>query len=462
MGSALDGDQVRVAAVSPSAEQTEVVIIGGGAAGLAAARALHDAQVRVLVLEARNRMGGRIYTRRVRGLAVPVELGAEFVHGRVRETLELAAEAGLMLDELSGAWTSIEGGKLQTPGDDDWQIGAIMQRLQLDRTPDRSFSAFLDSLRSDPESAGTVAAAIPDALRYVQGFDAADPDRVGERWLALSEAASRRDEHDHQYRFPAGYDRLTDALAARLPATAIRLATVVRDVEWERGRVVIHARTVTITARAAIVTLPLGVLTARVDGTPGPVTFRPDLGPEVRDALDGMAMGSALRIVFRFKAPFWEKLSGEGGGRPRNDLWFLSIEDDTFAVWWTSYPMRSPVLTAWVGGPRAAELARFTSDELVERALRALGRATGVTRTRLRAMLVDAWYHDWTNDPFSRGAYSYGVVGGIDAPRVLGRPLEDTLFLAGESTDPDGRGGSVHAAIASGERAAKAVLATRE
>ena len=85
MGSALDGDQVRVAAVSPSAEQTEVVIIGGGAAGLAAARALHDAQVRVLVLEARNRMGGRIYTRRVRGLAVPVELGAEFVHGAREE-----------------------------------------------------------------------------------------------------------------------------------------------------------------------------------------------------------------------------------------------------------------------------------------------------------------------------------------------------------------------------------------
>jgi monoamine oxidase len=440
--------------------EAEVVIIGGGAAGLAAARALHDAQIRVLVLEARNRLGGRIYTRRVRGLAVPVELGAEFVHGRVRETLEVAAETGLMLSELSGGWYRIAGGKLHAPADDDWRVGAVMQRLDVDRTPDRSFAAFLDSLRSDPECAALVAQTIPDALRYVQGFDAADPDRVGERWLALSEAASRRDDHEHQYRFPDGYDRVADALAARLPATAIRLATVVRDVEWERGRVTVRARAATVSARAAIVTLPLGVLTAPVDGTPGPVAFRPDLGRDVREALDGMAMGSALRIVFRFTAAFWESLPLEGGDRPRNDACFLSIEEDDFAVWWTSYPMRARVLTAWVGGPRAAALASLTTAELVERALRALGRATGVTRTRLRAMLIEAWYHNWHSDPFSRGAYSYGVVGGIDAPRVLGRPLDDTLFFAGEATDPDGRGGTVHAAIASGERAAAAVLAT--
>jgi monoamine oxidase len=439
----------------------DVVIIGGGAAGLSAARALHDAHLRVLVLEARDRLGGRIYTQHVRGLAVPVELGAEFVHGRVRETLEIAAEAGLVLGELSGAWNHIAGGSVQSPGDEDWHVGTLLQRLDLDRTPDRPFSAFLAGLRSDPTIPADVVAAIPDALRYVEGFDAADPDRVGERWLALSEAASQRDDHGHQYRIPAGYDRITDALAARLPAAAIRLATVVREVEWEPGRVVVHANTITPAARAAIITLPLGVLTAPVDGTPGPVAFRPDLGSTVRGALDGIAMGSAVRIVLDFKTPFWEALPLDGGDRPPNDLCFFSTEDDVLAVWWTSFPMQGNVLTAWVGGPRAAALARYTRDELVEQALRALGRATGVTRTRLRSLLNGAWYHDWHSDPFARGAYSYGIVGGVDAPRVLGRPLEDTLYFAGEATDPDGRGGSVHAAIASGERAAAAVLATR-
>jgi monoamine oxidase len=75
-------------------------------------------------------------------------------------------------------------------------------------------------------------------------------------------------------------------------------------------------------------------------------------------------------------------------------------------------------------------------------------------------MHVGAWYHDWHNDPFARGSYSYGVTGGIDAPQVLGRPIGNTLFLAGEATDPHGRGGTVHAAIASGQRAAKSVLAS--
>ena len=434
-------------------------MIGGGAAGLAAARALHDAHLRVVVLEARPRLGGRIYTRHVPGLALPVELGAEFVHGRVRETLAVADEAGILLDEMSHVWWSVAGGKLHPPGDDDWAVGKVMSLLDPDRTPDRSFASFLETLRANPATSAAVVAAIPDALRYVQGFDAADPARVGERWLAVSEAAGRRDAQDHHFRIPAGYDQVPAALAARLPPDAIRLSTVVREIEWEPGRVAVFAGTATVTARAAIVTIPLGVLCARADGTPGPIAFRPDLGATVRSALGGVAMGAALRIVMQFETAFWDTLPVDGGGDPPSDLSFLSMGSDEFAVWWTSFPLRANVLTAWMGGPQAEALASLTSDELADRALRVLARACAIPRARLGGMLAGVWYHDWHNDPFSRGSYSYGVVGGIDAPRVIAQPIGKTLFLAGEATDPDGRGGAVHAAIASGQRAAAAVLA---
>jgi monoamine oxidase len=77
---------------------------------------------------------------------------------------------------------------------------------------------------------------------------------------------------------------------------------------------------------------------------------------------------------------------------------------------------------------------------------------------RLETLVTGTWYHNWQHDPFTRGAYSYGVVGGIDAPRVLMAPIGGTVFLAGEHTDPDGRSGTVHAAIMSGQRAARDVV----
>jgi monoamine oxidase len=456
MGPVVDRDQVSVGGSPPAS--ADVVVIGGGAAGLAAARALHDAHLRVIVLEARPRLGGRIDTRHVPGLALPVELGAEFVHGRVRETLAVADEAGILLSEMSHVWWSVAGGKLHPPGDDDWAVGKVMSLLDPDRKPDRTFASFLETLRANPATPPEVIAAIPDALRYVQGFDGADPARVGERWLALSEAAGRRDEQDHMYRIPAGYDQVPAALAARLPPDTIRLSTVVREIEWEPGRVAVFADTATVTARAAIVTIPLGVLCARADGTPGPIAFRPDLGATVRSALGGVAMGAALRIVMQFETAFWDALPVDGGGEPPSDLSFLSMGSDEFPVWWTSFPLRASVLTAWMGGPDAEALASLSSDELVDRALRVLGGACGIPRARLGGMLAGAWYHDWHNDPFSRGSYSYGVAAGIDAPRLIAQPIGKTLFLAGEATDPDGRGGAVHAAIASGQRAAAAVL----
>jgi monoamine oxidase len=95
---------------------------------------------------------------------------------------------------------------------------------------------------------------------------------------------------------------------------------------------------------------------------------------------------------------------------------------------------------------------------VTQRALRALGGALGMSPPRLRREVAQVWMHDWINDPFARGVYSYQGVGGTDAPRQLARPIDSTLFFAGEATDASGSTGTVHGAIASGARAATQVL----
>jgi monoamine oxidase len=116
------------------------------------------------------------------------------------------------------------------------------------------------------------------------------------------------------------------------------------------------------------------------------------------------------------------------------------------------------MLIAWCGGPRARELASLSEEETTDRAVAALGRQFRLPRREARRLVTATWHHNWVSDPYSRGAYSYMVVGGNEAPAKLARPLKRTIFFAGEASDPEGRTGTVHGAIATGRRAARQVL----
>jgi monoamine oxidase len=96
--------------------------------------------------------------------------------------------------------------------------------------------------------------------------------------------------------------------------------------------------------------------------------------------------------------------------------------------------------------------------EVEARAIAAAARLFGIQRRRLQSLVEQCWYHDWQNDPFSRGVYSYGLVGETDAAKRLARPVARTLFFAGEAADPQGRTGTVHGAMGTGYRAAAAVV----
>lgn len=442
----------------------DVLIIGAGAAGLAAASALSARGLSLAVLEARDRIGGRIFTIRPSGSLLPVELGAEFVHGCAPETFGLAQAAGLTLYERDGATWSSAGGHLSAIDDEshyDNGMGTILQALNNWQGEDQSFQSFIHERFSGKRWAE----ARRSASGYVEGFDAAESDQVSARWLAQSEAALASIDGERSFGLVDGYDRLLWWLRMGLhpERTALLLNTVVQTIQWSRGQVEVIARSAlgtaleAFTARAAIITLPLGVLAAPPDA-PGAVRFSPDL-PGKRAAIERLAMGHTVKVILQFREMFWEKDAQE---LPRMErLSFLFSDDEVMPTWWTTHPVLTPTLTGWAGGPRAAKLAHQSDAAIAGQALEALARVLRVRRGALEARL-EAWHlHNWSADPYACGAYSYVRVGGIDAPGQLAAPLEDTLFFAGEATNTDGFTGLVHGALVTGTRAANEIIAAR-
>jgi monoamine oxidase len=418
-----------------------VIVIGAGVAGLAAARVLSDAGAGVVIVEARDRIGGRVYTHHESAFEVPIELGAEFVHGIVRPTLAVADAAGLLLCEVTGRAWRADHGQLNPRDAFMKQIEHVLRRLDPDRTPDRSFAEFLDDVGS--------AVSEDDrrrARQYVEGFDAADPVRVGERWLAATERASANDRSNHQFRLVHGYDAVPRWLARGL---TIAHAWPVDRVEWRRGRVVARSGDRVVAGSAALCTVPLGVLAT------GGITFTPDLDDDHRASLLAHVTGAAVRVVFRFSEAFW---TSHPAFEPDAQLSFLHCASGPFSVWWTLQPLRARHLTAWTAGPPAEALTGLSASAVADRALGNLAKQLGIPRAAVDQGVLGYWTHDWSSDPYARGAYSYGTVGGIDAPCDLARPINATLFFAGEATDGTGRSGTVHAAIASGQRAAREIL----
>ena len=430
----------------------DVVIIGAGVSGIAAASELRKSGLSVLILEARDHVGGRAWTRHEPDLSAPIELGAEFIHGRVPETFELLREVGKAALDTSGAHWRLRDGKLvQNTEDLFGSIQVALERSNVLKQPDISFDTWLS--RSGEYGLSPEAAAM--ARAFVEGFDAADPARVSAHFIA-KEWGSGGMLDSPQFRPLGGYSSVLAALAGALDRENIRLQlqTVVREVRWRRGSVEIDAafldQPFSVQATCAIVTLPLGVLQAP-DGASGTVRFVPGLDTK-REALQQLVFGPVLKLSLRFRTAFWEKLDG---GRYEDAAFFHSAAT-AFPTFWTSLPLRAPLLTAWIAGPKAARLSMYEMPDIVRQAMDSLSTVFG-GRPQSEFELEAAYLHNWQTDPFSRGAYSYIGVGGCDARRTLAEPLEGTLFFAGEATDTEGEAATVTGALQSGARAAREV-----
>ncbi len=423
--------------------QTDVVVVGMGAAGLAASLRLVERSRSVIAIDGRDRTGGRVSWQSLPSVDVPAELGAEFIHGPAPETSAFLREAGLGSAEVADeTWSCESSGDLR-PADDDEFSGELFERVGA-LGADLSVEAFLRRFEGDPAMRRRVAR----ARSFVEGFEAADPARASARAIA-AEISSGVDATIA--RPVGGYAPLFDDLAARCARAGVdvRLNTPVERIAWRPGEVTIEthgAGDAVVRARCAIITVPVGVLRERGANR---LTFAPELPGDKQTALLGLEMGHVARVVLAFHTPFWEQVAG---GRYR-DAAFFRCASGAFDVFWTQLPLRDRSVVAWAGGPRAAAMAGSSPSERIERARDAFGALFGDVELARREFAGGAT-HDWSADPFARGAYSYVAAGAGAARAALATPVEATLFFAGEATATDGQGGTVSGAFATGWRAA--------
>jgi len=391
-------------------ETVDFIVIGAGVAGLAAARDLEARGHQVVVLEARDRIGGRVHTVRPRGWPVPLELGAEFIHGRPPLLMRLARGAR----EVRGR----QYGDGLAPQDEIWR--SMMEKLG--RLPARRERTVREALDSPRWRSQTTPVERELAAAYLEGFNAARLDLASFQAMAQQIAAAERIEGDRIARFPRGYDAVPRRLARGL---RIELGARVREIRWTRGSVQVSAGVRSWEAPRAIVTVPLGVLQARS------LRFRPALPAWKQAAIDALAMGPVTKIALLFERAFWPP-----------DLAFLLGHGEVPAFWRT-LPSRAPVLIGWAASERSRALR---GKDAVAAAVRSLARATG---QRVRPLQIS-----WEQDDLARGAYSWVPVGAMNAQRELARRV-GPLYFAGEATHFGGACGTVHGAIETGLRAAK-------
>lgn len=429
----------------------DVIIIGAGLAGLAAAQRLIRAGHGVTIVEGRDRIGGRVWTTRDETWPAPVELGPEWIE-RGSAVHDLLTRHGARLEETDGGRWRRAGNRWVEASDITPNTERFVERAEQASHPDQSLR---DTLRRCCGEPGTNDADTDERalfLAYVEGFHAADPAHLSTQWLAQAERNQPSDASE--LRAVDGTDHLIGALAADVVhRCTLRLNSVARELRWSRARVDVvlaHTTTEILRADAVVVTVPLPMLAARPD-TPAALRFAPDL-PDKRRAAGLLHMGHAIKLVLHFRSPFWQTIA------PFSDAVFIHAFDERFPTWWAPVRLDVPMLTGWIGGPKAQQLTGIGDSALVELAITSLARTIGVAPTRVAQELVGYRWHDWSADPFSGGAYTYVGVGGIDAHATLAQPVDETLFFAGEATCGAGFNATMEGAVRSGWRAAEEIL----
>ena len=428
-------------------DRYDTIVVGAGVAGLTAARLLAGAGRRVVVLEARDRIGGRVVTDRDDGLAT--DLGASWVHGIVDSPVAAAASAfGMAMTEFTVGGYQPDSRPIAYYGPDGQRLaGAAAQRFVDDiHTADAALVDVIDASGPDAsyldvteEALASLGWAAPRVELVREYFRHRSEEQYGV-WIADLAAHGLDDDSidGDEVVFPDGYDRLPEHLA---PGLDIRLEHVVSLVRWGPDGVSVRSDRGTFEADTAVVTVPVGVL--RSDD----FAVEPALPEPAAGALARLEMNAFEKIFLRFPTRFWD--------------------DDVYAIrqqgpggeWWHSwYDLTAlhgtPTLLTFATGPAARATRDWDDAQVVESVLVQLRRLYGDRVEPPTTVHVTRWQ----DDPHARGSYAYMTVGSTTTDHDdLATPIGGVLHLAGEATWTDDPA-TVTAALCSGHRAAVNIL----
>jgi monoamine oxidase len=422
---------------------TQTLIIGAGTAGLAAGRMLQDAGQQVVVLEARDRIGGRVWTDRS-FVGEPIENGAEFIHGDRAITWQWvnAWQAETIKIDKFKSYAFESAGQIH-PYSEVIQWADVARIFDLEeqefakfdlQAPDCSVREWLKQLELAPTAEQLAAEMISHP--YL-----AAADELGMADLAQEARVHHAGKDD--FRLLRGYDQVLQALATDLP---IALNTAVKAIDWSGSLPQVTAAIAdtvqTFSARQVLITVPLALLQQEA------IAFNPPLPVAKQQAIQSLTMGPALKLQLLFNEIFWQPEISR----------YIGSED--ILVWWAPGYHRQdfpPLLTAFIGGQRAKKFNALTEAEAIEKGLANLCHLFDSPVPR--QAFVKGRRISWMDDPWSRGGYSFAPPGAHAARRILAESVGDRLFFAGEATVFESNPATVHGAIESGLRAAREILA---
>lgn len=428
-------------------QSVDTIVVGAGVAGLAAARLLARAGRRVVVLEARDRIGGRVFTDRTGGHVT--DRGASWIHGITGSPVAAAARAfgmpmveftvgGYQPDSRPLAYFDAAGHRLDA--------AAVRQYADDVRALNRALVGIIAGAPADATYADVVARALSmqdwDAERKERAREYNDRRAQEQYGIGMDGLGAHGLDDDtvdgDEVVFPRGYDELAQHLAEELD---VRLAHVVSAVRWSASGVEVDTDRGSFAASEAVVTVPVGVLHG--DG----FAIEPELPAAHRHALGLLRMNAFEKVVLRFAERFWD--DGVYGIRQLGD------EGEWWHSWYDLGRLHDePALLTFAAGPAAVATRTCSDDEIVASTLAQLRRLYGDTVPDPTSAVVTRWQ----DDPFSRGSYAYMLPGSVGADHdVLAEPVGGVLHLAGEATWGDDPA-TVPGAMLSGHRAAQNVL----
>lgn len=410
-----------------SSADKDVAIVGAGAAGLAAGRRLVETGLEVVLLEARDRIGGRAWTIEARP-GLPIDLGCEWLHCADRNPLvDVARNLGFEVDEHPEFWTT------------------RTSRLRLGQADYDDIMAALEAFWAKIEACG-------EADRDVACAELFDPKSPWRPWLesamgriagaSLAEVSAldqaRMKETDLNWRLPAGYGSVMARYGAGLPVT---LEAPVSRIDWSGQAVALETPKGRVTAKTVVLALPASLI------ADGAIAFTPALPPAKREAATNLPLGSDLKVFLAADGkPFGGQHDMQYSGR------FERIDSGHYQI----HPFGRPIVEAYYGGQHARDLEAAGPAAMLDFAMEELADIFGA---EFRGELSLLTHSSWMSDPWARGAYSYAKPGWADARHTLAEPLDNRLFFAGEATSISDAA-SCHGAYQSGLDAAEALLAT--